>query len=143
MNKQRLTVLTNHLIALDALPKLEQSREFNMGVYYVEKPCGTMCCALGEAGLLKEFNDEGFFLQHYPSRATVHKIPSYHFGARREVATGICAAEKFFDISNALAHHLFSSERYKKDATRTQVAQRIMQFVENEQTKITTVSATA
>ena len=83
--------------------------------------CGTTGCAIGWAGHIPEFNEEGFTL----TESMVDITPSY------KGVTSWTAVQFFFNISFDQARHLFSSTQYEdKDVNNPHaVAARIETFV--------------
>jgi hypothetical protein len=126
MNEKRLLRLAKRLESL----KANRGRRFDLKYWY-RANCETTACAIGEAGLLKEFNKEGFTL-------TADLPPDYNFGVDRghtvlipmfEGKTNNYAVEAFFGIALANVNWLFLEHSYGGKATAKDVAKRIRMFV--------------
>jgi hypothetical protein len=126
MNEKRLLRLAKRLESL----KANRGRRFDLKYWY-RANCETTACAIGEAGLLKEFNKEGFTL-------TADLPPYYDFGVDEEHTvliptfegkTNNEAVAAFFGINFGDANYLFLDNRYGDKATAKDVAKRIREFV--------------
>ena len=126
MNEKRLLRLAKRLESL----KANRGRRFDIKYWY-RANCETTACAIGEAGLLKEFNKEGFTL-------TADLQPFYGFvvdGGHTvliptfEGKTNNDAVEAFFGISLTNVNWLFLEHSYGDKVTAKDVAKRIRMFV--------------
>ena len=126
MNEKRLLRLAKRLESL----KPNRGRRFDLKYWY-RANCETTACAIGEAGLLKEFNKEGFTL-------TADLQPFYDFVVYEghtvlipafEGKTNNDAVKAFFGISDRDVNYLFLYYSYDYKATAKDVAKRIRMFV--------------
>ena len=109
MNKERLTLLANHL-------RTVPPERLDMTVW----TCGTVACAVGHACTIPELQEQGLSL------SWISRSPDYA-GER-----GWAAVTKFFDLSWGASKLLFNSDSYVKPPTPTEVADRIDYFVEHD-----------
>jgi hypothetical protein len=59
MIKVRLLLLAERLEKIEALPKPERKRTFDLGTWVRTDSCGTAACAVGEATFIQRFRDLG------------------------------------------------------------------------------------
>jgi hypothetical protein len=134
---ERLRTLAKKLRELDAIPTAQRNYLIHMGWFQVAKglnlvtemgeevvgdhKCGTAGCAIGYAPLIPELAADGIYADEFGG---------VFFGDSR----GYWAAEDFFDLTGADAHHLFNPIRYdvvtERDITPTMVADRIDKHLE-------------
>ncbi len=114
MNAERLLRLADHL---DTVPP----ELFDLAHWGSRVPCGTVCCAVGHACLMPEFQAAGF-------RAVWDEDG---FEPEFSGLTDWDATELFFGIGHVTALCLFSAQSYPvgAPATAAQVAARIRAFV--------------
>lgn len=108
MNKERLQQMVTMLRRLPP-------EQFNLSVWH----CGTAACAVGHACSDPVFVSQGLSLKHG------YDVPAY------EGELSWDAVQKFFDLPEGQASHLFYDEEYP-DAEKTtadQVADRIEEFL--------------
>jgi hypothetical protein len=123
MNEKRLLRLAKRLESL----KPNRGRRFDLKYWY-RANCETTACAIGEAGLLKEFNKQGF---------TLVAAPLYTYGRQEGYTTLIpqfhgkfnsAAVQEFFGITSHDVRQLFVDWSYPDKATAKDVAKRIREF---------------
>jgi len=95
---------------------LPEGFEFNMGVYYVENACGTVCCALGLATTVPELATQG--------------LVATNMYVMFDGELGLDAASEFFDLEDEVAAFLFHPTRYGNEyVPPVEVADRISDLV--------------
>ena len=87
--------------------------------------CGSAACAIGVACLIPEFQALGFHLTRWSGGGgyTSAYYPVFHN------AGGWWAVERFFDLNNEEAQHLFHRSSYSQSNDPVAVAARIRTFV--------------
>lgn len=137
MNVERLLRLATHL---DTVPPAR----FNLDRW----SCDSVACACGHACDIPEFREAGLFLGQETDDSeeyvTEHGLQlSYQDPTNGEYYWDVEAAEKFFDLCEQDAVHLFYSKSYpdQERTTPAQVAQRIREFVQKRQVPAVTVSS--
>jgi len=125
MNKERLLRLAKKLQAI----KPSRKRRFDLSQWYVEN-CETAACAIGEAGMIKAFNAEGFKLVVAKEAEGVKFLTPDFEGFR-----GWGAVMRFFDLEASDAGNLFDTigyidtSGYFDPPSSKDVAKRIREFV--------------
>lgn len=111
------------LLLADHLEKNVKEEEFDLEFYAQKTECGTVCCALGHAGLMPDFRAQGF--------TTSIAVSNAHFGGVRFGDNyGLTAAMKFFGMTHRQVQDTFyDKEIYDWHATPTKVAARIRECV--------------
>jgi len=94
---------------------------FNMGVWRVERDCGTVACAVGLAMAMPEFQAEGL------SARSEMRTPGYFSPLIHPGYTSMAAVTEFFRLPFLEADFLFSPDSYERrsDTTPGEVADRI------------------
>src|SRR5687768_6130424 len=104
MNKERLTILAEHLEKLELTPKTKRKRIFKMDAGWFDKPekdnCGTVACAGGEATTIPAFRKLGL-------KRAFDGTPEF------EGEQGHTAMQEFFEISSETSQQIFYSNNYK------------------------------
>jgi hypothetical protein len=123
MNDERLLMLADHLDKREVTPE----HGFNLSDWRCETACGTVCCAIGDACDIPEFQAQGLVAtQHRYSARTL--CPQFAGFFR-----GWGAVEEFFGLGAFQARYLFSGDDYpnRNDTPPSEVAARIRAFVKS------------
>lgn len=107
---QERKVMTSHLAHLQHVtqwgnPDMEDSRELADMSAQTMHECGTVACAVGWAGMLSVFHEEGFYLDK-------SSAPVFYQGSHLTTFYGWEAVRAFFGLSTEEANLLFSPQGY-------------------------------
>lgn len=110
---------------------LPPDHTFDLGLYYHQGSCGTVCCALGLAAQTAIFQAQGF------TTTPGYEIPRFgiHFG--------LDAAATFFELTHDTAVGLFWRRGYKMPASQITpqiVAKKIRQLIAQSSTPTESLS---
>lgn len=108
MNRKRLLILANHL-------RTVKPKKFSLEDW----KCGTVACAVGHACTIKEFVEEGLYIEE--SAGFVY-VPVYKDFSSWEAVT------EFFAISYADSQYLFSEVEYPEIVSPAGVSGRILNY---------------
>ena len=123
MHAERLLRLADHLeTTVAAMPP----ERFNMRTWGMESRCGTVCCALGHAAQIPEFQELGLRLEWEHDEATDTRHADVIYRER----IGYGAAQAFFDLTPEGSRWLFRAADYAgAPVTPAVVAARIRELV--------------
>ena len=133
----RLAVLARHLEKIHKTPEYSRPRTFaittwgnrRLGTAGTNAECTTAACALGEAALLPQFNEDGLRLVPAANAAHITSlIPVYRIGNKGYFE--LDAAQHFFGLTRKQAEHLFMPDGYTEGAVEPgTVARRIRKLL--------------
>ena len=124
MIKSRLLILADRLEAIAKRPP--KGRTFELSAWLRKEPCGTVCCAVGEAMLIPRFKKLGLGMK-------ANHMDAHCFSPHFRNDTGWSAVDAFFGLSGKQAEKLFSPVNYSlEDRNPSTVAARLREFVKSK-----------